>query len=81
MIDEKALEWSGRDLGVVLIRHLLEGAEDNHRKNLSQDTPSPPGKIRTEYLPNTGLERYRYANFYQTTRRHILDDATLQGCY
>jgi hypothetical protein len=41
---------SGRDLLEVLARHLSE--------NLNQDRACP-GQIRSEYLPNRNVERYR----------------------
>jgi hypothetical protein len=44
----------------ALFRVLPGGTDKNHEKSVR--IPSVPAEIRTEHLPNMGLERYRYVN-------------------
>jgi hypothetical protein len=45
------------------------GSEKDHKKPLR--ITGVPAEIRTEYLPDTNLERYRYVN--------LLDDTLHEG--
>jgi hypothetical protein len=51
-------EGSGRDLVQVLSRNLPEGVEEKHENGSHSSLCQ--GEIRTEYLPNTSLDYYRY---------------------
>jgi hypothetical protein len=57
----KDLDGGGSGLIEILQRNLPGGTENNH-ENHSQYSRRVPGEIRTEHLPNTSQEPYRYAN-------------------
>jgi hypothetical protein len=68
MIDERLignnLEGSGRGLIELLIRHFSGMTEEN--KKISVRIGDVPARIRTDHLPNTGLQRHLYSNLVVT---------------
>jgi hypothetical protein len=61
----KDFKGDDRDLIEVLSRHLPGGTEENYETSVR--IASVPAEIRTEHIPNTSLERYRYTNLLGKT--------------
>jgi hypothetical protein len=56
---EGTRKGNGRGLIRLLFQHLCTWIEEN---NTSVRMDRAPAEIRTQYLPNTSSESYRYAN-------------------
>jgi hypothetical protein len=63
----KDLEGNGHGRIEVLSCNLHRGTEKTHESSVR--ISDVPAKIRTENLPNMGLDRYRQTNLFSSTKR------------